>query len=478
MSGRVGHRKRLICINAANLRESHLYLTGHADFFPADCYGPSSEREGMGKLLRLDVAGRPEPVFTDIPTEAKSGKPRRFFRKRTWVREFFAKHGIKPGDTISIERISSHRFRILPFEAKETRQCPSTFVYTDEPDGDGPKVIELFAGCGGMALGFKEAGFRTVLANEWDRDACDSLRANVTDRVLNCAIQEIEKFPDADVIAGGPPCQGFSNLGERVPNDPRNQLWRHYLRCVEQVQPKIFVVENVPPLLNSAEYVELRRIARDLGYEVDGRVLNAADYGVPQTRKRAIVIGSRIGKPSFPAQTHVDPLKRNLLTQHLPRWRTVRDAIGHLPLTPTGRDWHIGRNPTAKSLQRYKTVPAGGNRWNLPPDLMPDCWKRKTKGGTDLFGRLWWDRPSVTIRTEFYKPEKGRYLHPVAHRPITHLEASLLQTFPEDFKFCGTKINVGIQIGNAVPPLLAFAIASHVASLLGVTPSANQHRVG
>lgn len=466
MSGRVGHRKRLMCVNVANLRANHLYLTGHTDFFPADCFGASSQADGTGKALRLDVAGLSAPVYTDIPTDAKSGKPRLFFRKRGWVREFFAKHGIKPGDIVAIERVSSHRFRIFPFEAKEERQHPAVFSFDHEPQGDGPRVIELFAGCGGMALGFKRAGFRTVLANEWDRDACDSLRANISDRVLNCAIQEIETFPKADVIAGGPPCQGFSNLGERVPNDPRNQLWRHYLRCVEQVRPKVFVLENVPPLLKSAEYQELLKIAQGLGYKVEGRVLNAADYGVPQTRKRAIAIGSRIGDPSFPVQTHVDPLKRGLLTQHLPDWRTVRDTIGHVPLTPTGINWHVGRNPTPKSLKRYRCIKAGGNRWQLPPDLMPDCWKRKTKGGTDLFGRLWWDRPSVTIRTEFYKPEKGRYLHPVAHRPITHHEAALLQGFPEDFVFCGSKINVGIQIGNAVPPLLGFVLAQHVATLL------------
>lgn len=473
MSGRAGHRKRLVCVNDANIRESHLYLTGHTDFFPADSFGPASSKAGTGKFLRLDVQGLAQPVWTDIPTDARSGKPRRFFRRRGWVREFFKKHGIKHGDTIAIERVSSHRYRITPFEAKTARQHPLTFNFTVEPEGDGPTVIELFAGCGGMALGFKHAGFRTVLANEWDRDACDSLRANITDRVLNCAIQEIKKFPTADVVAGGPPCQGFSNLGDRVPNDPRNQLWRQYVRCVEQIQPQVFVLENVPPLLRSAEYRELKRLTESLGYKVDAKILNAADYGVPQTRKRAIVIGSRLGQPSFPSPTHVDPLKRNLLTADLKSWRTVREAIGHLPLTPTGLNWHIGRNPTLKSIERYKTIPIGGNRWNLPPHLMPDCWKRKTKGGTDLFGRLWWDRPSVTIRTEFYKPEKGRYLHPTAYRPITHLEAALLQSFPEDFEFCGSKINAGIQIGNAVPPLLAVAIANHIAMMLGINHTVN-----
>jgi DNA (cytosine-5)-methyltransferase 1 len=467
MSGGVGHRKRLICVKAGNLRNNHLYLTGHTDFFPADAFGPSSSKFGIGKELRLDIAGLPEPVYTDIPTELRTGRPRLFFRKRKWVREFFHKHGIRPGDTVAIERISSHHFRVQPFDAREQRDHPKSFAFRGEPEGDGPTVIELFAGCGGLALGFKKAGFRSVLANEWDKDACDTLRANITDRVLNCAIQEIEKFPKADVVVGGPPCQGFSNLGERVPNDPRNQLWRHYFRCVKQVRPKIFVLENVPPLLKSAEYVEMKRLAENLGYKVKDDVLNAADYGVPQTRKRAIVIGSRIGEPIFPKQTHIDPPKKNLLTQDLAPWRTVWDAIGDLPLVPTGQNWHIGRNPTAKSLERYKCIKEGHNRWDLPPRLMPECWKRKTKGGTDLFGRLWWNRPSVTIRTEFYKPEKGRYLHPVANRPITHLEAALLQSFPRDYTFCGSKIRVGIQIGNAVPPLLAEAIASAVATALG-----------
>ncbi len=462
MSGRVGHRKRLICVSAGDLRAGRLRLTGHLDLFPADSIGGGKVVGEHGSMLVLQVAGLAHPVETYIAVDARSGAPRNEFRRRAWIRAFYDHHGIKAGDTIAIERIDSHTFAVSPFEARFERDSLDGFRLEDMSLATGPTVIELFAGCGGMALGFKSQGFATVLANEWDRAACDSLRSNVTDRVLNCAIQEIKQFPKADVVAGGPPCQGFSNLGERVPNDPRNQLWRQYMRCVEQAQPKVFVLENVPPLLKSAEYQELLRISADLGYQVEGRVLNAADYGVPQTRKRAIVIGSRIGPPSFPERTYVNPLKRDLLSAGLPAWRTVRDAIGHLPIAPTGVNWHIGRNPTPKSIARYKSVPPGGNRWDLPLELMPACWQRKKSGGTDLFGRLWWDRPSVTIRTEFYKPEKGRYLHPQAHRPITHLEAALLQSFPENFVFLGSKIEVGVQIGNAVPPTLAEAIAKHI----------------
>jgi DNA (cytosine-5)-methyltransferase 1 len=225
-------------------------------------------------------------------------------------------------------------------------------------------------------------------------------------------------------------------------------------------------MENVPPLLKSQEYVEIRREAEKLGYWVDAWILNAADYGAPEVRRRAIVIGVLGNTPTPPPQTHVDPSKRNLLTARLPAWLTVRNAIGDLPFKPTGRNWHIGRNPTLMSLERYAHIPPGGNRWNLPLSLMPDCWKRKTKGGTDLFGRLWWDRPAITIRTEFYKPEKGRYLHPEANRPITHREAARLQGFPDDFDFRGSRIEVGKQIGNAVPPPFGEAIACHVRALL------------
>ena len=159
-------------------------------------------------------------------------------------------------------------------------------------------------------------------------------------------------------------------------------------------------------------------------------------------------------------------------------WRTVRDLIGDLPppvgtalrYEPPPLDLHFGRTPTPLSVKRYRAIPKEGmNRFDLlkrAPDLTPGCWIRKKTGGTDLFGRLWWDRPAFTIRTEFFKPEKGRYLHPEQHRPITHREAARLQSFPDSFRFKGTKIEIAKQIGNAVPPLLAARIADIVYILL------------
>lgn len=471
MSGTVSEKKRLFRVTAGNLRQNHLYINGHYDFFPPDCIGASRRSTSKnGVAIRIFLEGLGETIETDIGSDAKTGRPRSFFRGRTWIRRFYEHHDIQTGDVLALERLALRRYRLYPFDAKTDRQL-DWHEFLDKPlPGRGPTVIELFAGCGGMALGFKRAGFRTVLANEWDAAACDTLRRNITDRVAQCAIQEIDRFPKADVVAGGLPCQGFSNLGERVPNDPRNQLWRQFMRAVEDATPKAFLIENVPPLLKSQEFVEITRLGEALGYQVEGRVLNAADYGVPQARKRAIVIGVRGKAPRYPEPTHANPDQANqetfLRSRRLKEWTTVRDAIGDLPFEPTEENWHIGRNPTAMSRERYRCIPLGGNRWDLPPRLMPECWKRKTKGGTDLFGRLWWDRPSVTIRTEFYKPEKGRYLHPEAHRPITHREAARLQGFPDDFDFQGQRIKVGVQIGNAVPPLLAQRIAEELASLI------------
>jgi DNA (cytosine-5)-methyltransferase 1 len=327
-------------------------------------------------------------------------------------------------------------------------------------------VVDLFAGAGGFTLGFVQAGFVPTFAVEFDKAAAETYEANFGPHCSSKDINDIKEFPAADVVIGGPPCQGFSNLGAHLPNDPRNQLWRHFVRAVEQVRPRVFVVENVPPLLNSEEGQELIRETRAMGYQVEGRILIAADYGAPQVRRRTIIFGSRVGPVAFPEQTHVNPEKRDLQTRHLPDWVSVRQAIGDLPFQPTGYSLHIGRNPTAKSMQRYRHIPPGGNRWDLPRDLMPECWKRKLKGGTDLFGRLRWDEPSVTIRTEFFKPEKGRYLHPEAHRPITHREAARIQCFPDDFLFKGPKIAIAKQIGNAVPIKLANAIAQAVKRMI------------
>lgn len=347
------------------------------------------------------------------------------------------------------------------------------------------KLIDLFCGAGGMSLGFVDprfcGGFECVLAVDNDAPALSTHHANFGGRIV-CRniehwLEENPRIPKADVVIGGPPCQGFSLLNKKREGDHRRALWEPYLDVVERCGAKLFVMENVTELYRSEELPQIERRARRMGFKIVAGILNAADYGAPQTRKRTVVIGwreSAIDAPQFPPrQTHASPD----LDTNLPRWRTVRDVIADLG-KPVGTeigtepplDLHFGRTPTPTSIARYKAVPPGGNRFDLQKNalhLTPRCWIKKTSGGTDLFGRLWWNRPSVTIRTEFFKPEKGRYLHPSQHRPITHREAARLMGFPDDFVFKGNKTDIAKQIGNAVPPALAGAIAALVKDALG-----------
>ena len=320
------------------------------------------------------------------------------------------------------------------------------------------KVIDLFSGAGGLSVGFREAGFKSIFAVEREEDFAQTYAANFGDHIDSRSIEEVVEDPKvkklrADVVIGGPPCQGFSNLGPNRADDPRRTMWSYYMDIVESSKCKVFLMENVPNLLTSVEGDAIRNKAIEMGFWVASGVLLASHFGVPQNRRRAFIFGSKLGMIGLPEGNG----KR----------MTVREAFKGIPARPTVTDFqtngpvpttalHIARNPTELSRKRYAVIPPGGNRFDLQrlaPELTPDCWIRKTKGGTDLFGRLHWDEPArCTIRTEFYKPEKGRFLHPEENRPITHWEAARLQTFPDDFLWCGTKIRIAIQIGNAVPP--------------------------
>lgn len=360
-----------------------------------------------------------------------------------------------------------------------------------------PTIIDLFAGCGGMTRGFVNEGFLPVQAVEWDLGAAATYAANFGDDHIHwgdIADWRSSRIPQVDVVIGGPPCQGFSNLGTKNVLDPRNKLWREYLRVVRRAKPSVFVLENVQRFSSSPEFellLDETRRGELKGYRLTMGVLLAADYGVAQRRPRTIVIGSRIGEIPLPEPTHakvptgdrlpwesvrsrIDGLPENLQTTELPR-STERFFGETVPGVFKGLDIHFGRTPTARSLERYDYIPPGGGRFDLPDHLLSRCWRDKTTGTTDVMGRMRWDSPSLTIRTEFFKPEKGQYLHPQwdrrrrsrrVNRVITHLEAARLQDFPQDYLWCGTKVGIARQIGNAVPVGLAAAIARHVRQYL------------
>lgn len=390
--------------------------------------------------------------------------------------------------------------------AKEEKRLYESRQKTTKNSGRTYRLIDAFSGAGGMTLGFTEAfghGFKPVWANDFNEFCVETYNENFGNHCHSGDILEILKdpslaIPEAEVVIGGPPCQGFSLLNKNRDGDPRKHLWKPYFEIVQRSKAKIFAMENVPQLLGSEEFEDIVFEAEKLGFKVWSTILKAVDYGVPQSRKRAFIIGCRFADPNMyfpPRPTHCDPNGGSLILTPLPvsedswipikKYRTVKDAIGDLP-APVGTeirtenppfDLHFGRNPTELSKKRYRAIPEEGmNRFDLQrvaPELTPDCWKRKTKGGTDLFGRLWWDRPAFTIRTEFFKPEKGRYLHPEQHRPITHREAARLQSFPDNFIFKGSKIQIAKQIGNAVPPRLAARIADIVYLLLEKETSDN-----
>jgi len=351
------------------------------------------------------------------------------------------------------------------------------------------RVIDLFAGCGGLTEGFRETSrFRPVAAVEHDLAAAATYAANFgQDHVHWGKIEDwvTGDLPDADVVVGGPPCQGFSNLGKRSPDDPRNELWRHYMETLVKVRPRAFLIENVDRFGTSDQFQMLRQETEPSGwledYKIDARLVRATEFGAAQLRRRFIVIGTRRDLPKIEVPTGTVPREE---------WKTVRQALEgltaevdrddqRLPSMTTevfGRvvpgvfkspDLHITRNYTELSRRRFEHIPEGGNRLNLPNKLKARCWIGHDKGSFDVMGRMHWDRPSVTIRTEFFKPEKGRYLHPDRHRAITHHEAARLQGFPDEFQWVGGKLAIARQIGNAVPVELARGLAGHIASELG-----------
>jgi DNA (cytosine-5)-methyltransferase 1 len=354
------------------------------------------------------------------------------------------------------------------------------------------RLIDAFSGCGGMTLGFvrlSHGTFEPVWANDFEGYAAESYNANFGDHcvvgdIVDLLADPAVDIPRADLVIGGPPCQGFSLLNKDRADDPRKHLWKPFLEIVRRSGARAFVMENVPQLLGSPEHKAILKESGEMGFKTVWSKLCAADFGVPQTRYRAFIIGCSFtdpGKYFPPRKTHFNPnngFSANLLNldyvEDPVQWVDVKAAIGDLP-PPIGTELrnepyplnlHFGRTPTPKSIARYRAIPKEGmNRFDLQrmsPEITPKCWIKKTSGGTDLFGRLWWNRPAFTIRTEFFKPEKGRYLHPEQHRPITHREAARFQSFPDYFMFKGTKIEIAKQIGNAVPPLLAAAIADAV----------------
>jgi DNA (cytosine-5)-methyltransferase 1 len=343
------------------------------------------------------------------------------------------------------------------------------------------KLIDLFSGCGGSALGFKNMGFDVKVAVDIDKSASKSFELNfpeckvITDSIVGLSGKDLMKAgkltkKDEIVLIACPPCQGFSSARryDQRKNDPRNKLVYEVVRIIRDIKPVAFVMENVPGLASGAGKVILDDVLieiGDLGYKIKYEVIDTANYGVPEHRKRVVILGTKGKKEiTFPPATHGDPSKQN--SKLLP-WKTVRETISDLPKINAGETYKTDKYHHSASLaeinfKRIKNTPHdGGSRSSWPEELILECHRNK-KGHSDVYGRMKWDSPSPAITGGCAMISKGRYGHPEQNRAISLREAARLQTFPDDFIFYGNFSEVAKQIGNAVPPKLGEVTAKAI----------------
>ena len=335
--------------------------------------------------------------------------------------------------------------------------------------------VDSFCGAGGLALGLSRAGFDILLSFDIEQKCIDTINANgkyfghsaIAEDINNmlggkllekCQLSRGDLF----LLAGGPPCQGFSVLRHGEEKDPRNQLVLKYAQLIDEVYPHYFVMENVSGLAGKRGKTileELLSTVEEIGYNVHIKLLDAQWYGVPQRRKRYIIVGERkdLGKEYlYPEDTGI----RN----------TVRDTIGWLPTPPLdGKDHseitlHRRDRLSGDNLKRMKALKQGQCNEDLPVELRVESHKSggSGKGFPSVYGRMEWDKVAPTITARFDSFTRGKFGHPEDDRTISLREGALLQTFPADYVFTGNKVDVARQIGNAVPPVMAEAIGRSI----------------
>lgn len=338
-------------------------------------------------------------------------------------------------------------------------------------------AVDLFSGGGGLTLGMMRAGFDVVAAVEMDKSACVTYGANHrTVTSLQADIRTLDKQDIVgrvdgkriDLLAGCPPCQGFTSLSARYKrDDPRNQLVLELARLAEELRPRAIMMENVPGLAATEIYRALWRRLDAAGYHLVDEVLQVADYGVPQSRRRLVLLGGLGFRITMPQPTH--SRKAGHGTAY---WRTVRDAIGHMPRNPPtlveargnggvrGANWHVVRSLSRANVARIRAAQPGRTWPHLPEQLRPRCHRGDYTGFTNVYGRMEWDRPSPTITGGCTTLSKGRFGHPEEDRTISVREAALLQTFPEDYVFDTPYMEHACNIiGNALPCDFAEVVA-------------------
>lgn len=363
----------------------------------------------------------------------------------------------------------------------------------------GPRTLSLFSGCGGLDLGFIKAGYDIVWANDSMTEAVQTYRNNIGDHIIPGDIKNIDpvSLPDCDLVIGGPPCQAFSLVGKRNPKDPRGSLIWNFYEIVKVKRPKVFLLENVTGLKAAKDkrgntvFYHLIKVFEDLGYSVNHFILNSADYGVPQRRRRLFIVGHSEKKMiKQPEETHTKDQKQTGLFKNKERWVSCKDALDDLSTPDIETDeGHYVKDPDCdyqKTMRKgnggifknhqmpymsetdikiIKCVPIGGNYMDVPDDIATKRIKnfKKTGGRTTTYGRMKPDEPSYTLNTHFSRPNVGCNIHYREDRLITVREGMRVQSFPDKFIIShNSKRSAYTQVGNAVPPILGHAIAKHL----------------
>lgn len=356
-------------------------------------------------------------------------------------------------------------------------------------------VIDLFSGCGGLSLGFEKRGDTIKKAVEFDESIAETYRRNhpkvemIADDIKNIDQSGVFGKGDAQIIIGGPPCQGFSMAGARIRegfiDDPRNYLFKHYFNVVKTVQPQAFVMENVKGITTMQGgriFAEILRIFSDSDmlcgkpYHLYRRLVKAVDFGVPQKRERMILIGTLRKDVDFDYLWEMTRQEMEKEEPHYFDMVTVRDAIGNLPkVTANGEvanpepvtDYqrylasekeiltnHTQTKHSKVAVDRMRRVANGENFTSLKEEI------KSVHSGA--YGRLCWEEQAPTITTRFDTPAGGRFIHPTEDRTLSPREAARIQSFPDDFVFYGTKTSICKQIGNAVPPKISYFLARFI----------------
>lgn len=317
------------------------------------------------------------------------------------------------------------------------------------------KYIDLFSGAGGFSLGFDNKGFQNVFSVDIEHSFCKTYNHNFPSHnliqkdiceVTDSELKYLKEYDEIDVVIGGPPCQGFSiagNIGRKFIEDPRNRLFKEFVRVVKVVEPTYFVMENVARLYNHNKGNTRKEVINDfenLGYNVECKILNSADYGVPQVRKRVIFIGTKNNQEILFPKKEVD------------KYVTVKQALSSYPKLESGQESkipnHIAMSHSEQMLHKMSFVSDGGDRNQIPEQIRPKS------GDVRKYIKYSSNKPSVTVTGDMRK-----IFHYEQNRALTVRELAKLQSFPDDFEFKGTKISQQQQVGNSVPPKMAEAIA-------------------